>query len=296
MMEEIGDYLVRATAARGTIRAIAARTTALVEETRKRHALSPTATAALGRLLTAGAMLGALLKEKETVTLRIIGDGPVGGLIVDATPNGEVRGYVKNPNVDIPLSDLEKFDVAAAVGRSGFLYVTYDFELKEPYTGSAPLVSGEIARDLAYYFTTSEQIPSVVALGVLVGKEGVMGAGGLLLQLMPPPFSKERTVSLLEERLQSFPELSKSIYAGKSPEHLLSLLLEDLDLKVYNTQPLSFCCRCSREKVKEILVSLGRDEILSLMEREGRAEASCHFCSTTYLLSRAELASLLAQA
>lgn len=288
------DYLVRGTAKEGMIRALAARTTLLVEEARSRHKTYPTVTAVLGRLLTAGTLVGALLKGKETVTLRVLADGPIGGIVVVGNASGEVKGYVNHPEIHIPLNSIDKFDVAMAVGKKGTFYVSYDYELKEPYTGSVPIVSGELARDLAHYFAKSEQIPSVVALGVLVGWDGVLAAGGLLIQIINEE-SKESIIPILEKNLKTLPEVSALIHQKQfSPEDILGAALDGLDLVIHGQTNLQFKCHCSKEKVENILAALPDKDIRHLIFNEGQAEARCHFCNETHIVTKQTLEEILA--
>lgn len=207
---------------------------------------------------------------------------------------GEVKGYVNNPEVHIPLNPIEKLDVAMAVGLKGTLYVSYDYELKEPYTGSVPLVSGEIAKDLAHYFAKSEQIPSVVALGVLVGWDGVLAAGGMLLQIISES-SKEAVIPILEKNLKVLPEVSALIHReGSSPEEILEIVLADLDMVIHGKLPLKFKCHCTQGKVRDILAALPKRDIRQLMLTEGQAEARCHFCNEMHIITKKELKEILA--
>jgi molecular chaperone Hsp33 len=233
----------------------------------------------------------ALLKGDETVTLRIQGDGPIGGIIAEGNARGEVRGYAKNPKVHVPLNPWGKLDVAQAVGSQGTLCVTYDLELKKPYTGCVPLVSGEIAKDLVYYFYTSEQIPSIVALGVLVGWEGVLAAGGLLVQLLPD--APRSAIPILEKNATQLSDVSHLIEKGKTPENLIEMALDGLGCRFLGKQTVHFKCRCSKTKLKNILLALGKEEIIDLMEKEGKVEAFCPFCGKKYLLQKQELEELL---
>ncbi len=294
-MDQTRDYLVRALAAGGTVRVLAARTTDLVEEARRRHQTTPTATAALGRALTAGALLGALLKGRERVTLRILGDGPLGGIVVDAGADGRVRGYVKQPRVLLPLAPGGKLDVGRAVGRRGSIHVTRDLGLKEPYTSSGPLVSGEIGEDLTHYFARSEQTPSAVSLGVLVDPGGaVRAAGGLLVQLLPG-WGPE-AARLVEANLAGLDSISRAIDRGATPEDLVELALSGVEGRTRERQPLLFSCRCSRDRSSQLLLSLGHDELADMLRSDGGAELRCRFCAEMYRFDRDELGALLAAA
>lgn len=286
------DYLVRATAAEGQILALVAKSTDLVEEARNLHQTSPTATAALGRVLTGAALMAATLKEGQSLTVRVLGDGPLGSIIAVARP-GVVKGYVAEPRAEVPLKPEGKLDVGRAVGR-GTLYVTKDLGLKEPYNGSVPLVSGEIAEDLAYYYTASEQKPSAVGLGVLVEPDGrVRAAGGYLLQLLPGV--REEVAERLEGNIKEAGPVSQLVDRGDKPEDILALLLKGFAIKIHERLPLSFACDCSREKLEEILMALGEKELEKLLEEQGQAEARCAFCNRVYRFSREEVAELLAK-
>lgn len=277
------------------MRALAAVTTGLAGEAARRHDTWPVATAALGRALTGAALLGAGLKGKESVTLRIDGGGPLGGLIADADGDGNVRGYVRNPHLDLPPNALGKLDVGAAVGRDGFLHVTRDMGLKDMYTGTSALVSGEIAEDITYYLWSSEQTPSAVALGVLVDPDGaVRAAGGYMVQLLPGTGEDERR--RLEENLQALGSVSLAVERGMTPEELLAGALQGLDVKLLDRQELRFRCRCSRERAAGILLGLGPDELREMLERDGGAELRCEFCAEVYRFDAAELTELLGQA
>jgi molecular chaperone Hsp33 len=284
------DYLVRATGAGGTIRAIVATTTGLVAEAQRRHDLSPLATAALGRALTGAALLGATGKDKQTVTLRFDVGGPIGGVTAEATAEGHARGFVKQPHVDLPLSRHGKFDVAGALGP-GFLHVIKDIGVREYYTGTSEIVSGEIAEDLAYYLTTSEQVPSAVGLGVLMNEAGVVAAGGYLLQTLPAASSAD--VDRLEANLKLLGAVSARVSEGQSPEEMLATLLAGMEYEILATQPLSFHCRCSRERAAEILASIHQRDLRDLHDEDEGAELTCQFCAATYRFTKDELAAML---
>jgi len=282
-----GDYAVRATAEGGTLRAFAARTTELVKELQRRHHTWPVATAALGRTVTVGAMMGLMLKgERDRLTIQIKGNGPLGQIVVDADSRGHVRGYVDNPAVDLPLNDRGKLDVAGAVGE-GMLYVVKDLGLKEPYRGSVPLVSGELGEDFTYYFTVSEQIPSAVGVGVLVDRDGsVLASGGFILQVLPE--AEEETIARLEERIAAMTSVTDRIQAGAAPEDLLREVIGE-DVQVLQRQPVSFDCSCSPDRIRSLLKSMGKEEISALLQKQGKAEVICHFCSERYVVEREEL-------
>jgi molecular chaperone Hsp33 len=288
------DTVLRATAADGRIRAIAAVSTQTVEDARIRHATSATATAALGRSLTAAALLGAGLRDGQTVLLRVLGDGPIGGVIAQADAEGHVRGYAVHPQADLPQTDHRKLDVGGLVGRRGMLHVTRDLGLRSPYHGSAPLVSGEIAEDLASYFATSEQVPSVVALGVLVAPDlKVLASGGLCVQVLPgtPP----QVITDVETRARQLPPITQMMSQGRTAEELLTACVGDLDPRIVQRTPLAFHCQCSRERVEGVLAMLGVEELETLLAQEGRAEVTCRFCGDRYVLDEDEVRMVIAR-
>lgn len=281
------DTLVRAIAGDGGVRGVAAVTTTTVEEARRRHATTPTATAALGRTLSATAMLGVGLNDGQRITMRVLGDGPLGGIIADGNGGGEVRGYVANPAVDLPITSRRKLDVGGAVGR-GTLHVTRDVGLRYPYHGSIPLISGEIGEDVARYLVVSEQVPSVVALGVLVNPDGEVGAaGGYILQVLPG--AAEGIPRYLEERVGRLPPVTELVRDGMKPGEILDLALGDLDPHVLGGGPVVFRCGCSRERVEAVLIALGKDDVEGLLEEQGQAEVTCRFCGDRYVLGPAEV-------
>lgn len=287
------NYLVRGVAANGQVKAFGVVATGLVSEAQKRHNSYPTATAALGRTLMGALLLGSNLKNEDTLTLRVFGDGPLGGVIAQANAKGEVRGYVQNPQVEVPPKSPGKLDVGKGIGE-GHIYVTKDMGLKEPYTGMSPIVSGEIAEDLTHYLYQSEQVPSIVALGVLVDVDGsVISAGGYIIQLMPG--AEEDVISKLEQRVADIPPISNLIKAGKKPEEILDTLLGDMELKLLAQQSVGFKCGCSKERLEKILISLGEEELQGQIET-GQSEVSCHFCNEIYTFNKEELESLLKEA
>ncbi len=287
------DYAVRAMNKTGHVRAIASVTTGLVGEAAILHRCSPTAAAALGRSLTAATITGLMLKnDSDRLTLQVTGGGPIGRIVVVANARGEVKGYVDNPQADLPLSPAGKLDVGGVVGKKGQLTIIKDLGLKEPYIGKVDLVSGEIAEDMAAYFTYSEQTPSAVALGVLVDTDlTVRAAGGYLVQLMPG--AGEEEAARIEERLYKVKPVSALINEGLNPEELLKHVLQDNELKFLEKKPLMFKCDCSKERLEEVLISLGKDDIRDLLEREGKAELMCHFCNERYVFEADELNKLL---
>ncbi|HEY8552367.1 MAG TPA: Hsp33 family molecular chaperone HslO [Thermaerobacter sp.] len=290
-----GDYLVRAVAGDGRVRAFACRTTNLVEEARRRHDTWPTATAALGRVLTGTALLAAQLKDDASVTVRVTGSGPLGVILAVGETDGSVRGYVRNPHVDLPLRPDGKLDVGGAVGLPGFLHVTRDLGLGTPYTGSVPLVSGEIGDDLTAFLVRSDQTPSVVGVGVLVNPAGeVRAAGGFMLQLLPG--HPDDWVQRLEDNIRQLQGISRLIDAGLTPEAMVERGLEGLAPRILDRQPLAFRCRCDRQRVERALLSLGPDQLEAMLREDGGAELRCHFCGTVYRVSADELDALLGRA
>jgi len=288
------DYLVRATAGDGQIRALAAVTTQLVEAGRRRHDTLPTATAALGRTITAALLMGATLKGEDTLTMRIFGDGPLGGIIAQSDAHGHVRGYVQEPHTHLPSNAQGKLDVSGAVG-SGHLYVTKDIGLKEPYTGSVPLVSGEIAEDIAHYYAASEQIPTVICLGVLVDTDGkVLASGGYIIQIMPG--AGEEVFQAVEDYLKEVVPVSALIERGQNPEDILKGVLKGFEVNVLEKKDVSFDCHCAKEKLEKVLISLGEQELQDIIQQQGKAELKCHFCSEQYEFSGEELEKLLSEA
>lgn len=289
------DYIVRATACGGQIRAFAATTRSLVEQAREIHQTSPVCTAALGRLMTAGAMMGIMLKgEDDLMTMTIRGDGPMQGLTVTADARGRVKGFVYNPNVWNAPKYKGKLDVGNAIGR-GTLTVVRDQAFGEPYSSQVELVSGEIAEDLTSYFVTSEQVPSSVGLGVLVNTDqSVEQAGGFIIQLMPG--YTDETVNRLEENLKKIHSVTKLLEDGLSPEEILQTILADMDLELLDTVPTEFYCNCSRERVTKVLLSIGEKDLQEMIDEGKPVELACHFCGKKYSFSVDELKILLAAA
>ena len=288
----MNDYIIRAIAANDQIRAFAAVTTEMVETAREHHNTSPVATAALGRLLTAGAMMGSMMKgEKDVLTLQIKAGGPLQGITVTADSQGNVKGYVGNPDVCIPANSKGKLDVAGAVGP-GFLTVIKDMGLKEPYSGQVMLQTCEIAEDLTYYFATSEQVPSAVGLGVLMNKNNtVRQAGGFIVQLMP--FAEEEVISRLEQNVQKINSVTNLLEEGHTPESLLEKVLEGFDVQINEKMDTRFCCNCSKERVAKALISIGRKELNEMIQEGKPIEMNCHFCNTNYNFTVEELKEIL---
>lgn len=285
------DYLVRIITDTENIRALACVTTGLADEARRRHGCYPTASAALGRALSAGALMGALLKTGQRVGLKFEGNGPLKKVLVEADSNGAVRGCVGVPEVQLLTAD-GKLDVGKALGRAGFLTVTRDLGMKEPYRGMVQLLSGEIAEDLALYLTESEQTPSAVGLGVFVEPDNrVSAAGGFLIQALPG--ADDETLDRLMEHINSLPPVTTLLREGYTPEKMLEALFEGIPFKTLEKRELAFVCTCSREKIERALVSLGRAELSDMARQEEGTEVTCEFCRQVYRLSREELRRLL---
>lgn len=289
------DYMIRATAAGGQIRAFAAATKAVTEEARRAHNTSPVATAALGRLMTGAAMMGVMMKgDDDLLTIKIQGDGPIRGLTVTADSRGNVKGFVFEPQVMLPPNKEGKLDVGGALGL-GVLSVIKDIGLKEPYIGQTILVTGEIAEDLTYYFAASEQTPSSVALGVLMNKDNtVRQAGGFIIQLMPG--ASEEIITGLEHKLEQITAITTMLDEGKTPELILETVLGEYGLEINETLPVRFFCSCSREKIEKTLLSIGRIELQQMIDEGETIEVNCHFCNKHYPVTVAELSKLLKQA
>lgn len=289
------DYIVRGTAANDQIRFFAAYTKEVVETARQKHNTSPVVTAALGRLLTAGAMMGSMCKnDSDVLTLQIQCSGPIGGLTVTADSKANVKGYAIHPDVMLPPSKEGKLDVGKALDL-GVLTVIKDIGLKEPYSGQTHLVSGEIAEDLTYYFATSEQIPTSVALGVLMNKDNtVRHAGGFIIQLMP--FAEEETISVLEKKIAEFKSVTSCLDKGHTPEEMMESLLGDFGMKIYGTMPTQFHCNCSKEHVAKAVISVGKKEIQAMIDDGEEIEVNCHFCNTNYNYTVDELKEMLKEA
>lgn len=288
------DYIVRATAGDGQVRAFAATTGNLVEEARRRHNTSPVATAALGRLLTAGAMMGSMMKnDTDVLTLQIKGDGPLGGITVTADAKANVKGFVENPDAMLPPKN-GKLDVGGAVGI-GLLNVIKDMGMKEPYAGQTILQTSEIAEDLTYYFATSEQVPSSVGLGVLMNKDNTVHcAGGFIVQVMP--FVTDEVLSRLEENIQKISSVTQMLDDGHTPEQMLERVLEGLDIEITDTIPANFFCNCSHERIEKAIISIGKKDIQSMIDEGKEVEVKCHFCNTAYKFSVEELKEILKHA
>ena len=277
----MSDYMIRATAAGGAVRAFAAVTRDMVEEARRAHDTTPVCTAALGRLLTGGVMMGSMLKEdKALLTLQVHGDGPIGGITVTADSHFHAKGYVNNPHVQLPLNAKGKLDVGGAVGK-GTLTVVRDLGLKEPYVGTVRLQSGELADDLTYYFAESEQVPGSVALGVLVDRDwSVKQAGGFIIQLLPG--ASDGVISALEERLSKIVSVTQMLAEGQTPEDILNTLLDGMEPEFLEKDPVSFYCGCSRERIERVLFSIGTKDLEEMIADGEPIEVGCSFCGKKY--------------
>lgn len=288
----MSDYIIRAMAAGGQIRAFAATTKDLVEHARQIHNTSPVATAGLGRMLTAASMMGATLKNSSDIlTLIAKGDGPLGGITVTADSASNVKGYVNNPSFVNPPNFFGKFDVGGAIGN-GTLTVIKDIGLKEPYSGQVSLITGEIAEDLTYYFATSEQVPTSVALGVLMNKNNtVRQAGGFIIQLMP--FASDEVIDALEANIKGITSITSLLDSGMSPEDILNQVLGDMDLEITDTIPTAYNCNCSRERVTKAIISIGKKEITDMINEGKDIEVNCHFCNKNYVFTPEDLKELI---
>lgn len=290
----MSDYLVKALAFEGQVRAYAVRTTNTVSEAQKRHQTWPTASAALGRAMSASVMLGAMLKGENKLTVKIDGGGPIGVILVDSNAKGQVRGYVTNPQTHFDLNQQGKLDVARAVGTNGNLSIVKDLGLREHFSGQTELISGELGEDFTYYLVSSEQVPSAVGVGVLVNPDNsILASGGFIIQLMPG--TSEETITVIEEKINNMTPVSKLIEKGLTPEELLMEILGAENLKFLETLPVEFKCQCSKERFERAIISLGEKEITEIIEEEGQAEAMCHFCNSSYTFSKEELESMREQ-
>lgn len=287
------DKLVRATASNGDIRIIAAITTELVNEGVKLHNCAPTAAAALGRMLTAGSLMGATLKsEQDALTLQMSGGGEAKGVVVTSHADASVKGYIGNPSVDLPANSKGKLDVGGAIGKNGNLVIIRDMGLKEPYVGQVPIYTGEIGDDLAYYFTVSEQTPSAVGLGVLVDTDlSIKAAGGFIIQMMPG--ANELAADLVTYRLQETPSVTEMITKGMTIEEILNYIFEDMDLKIHDSMIPSYKCDCSREKVERAFISIGQKDLEELYNEGKEEELKCHFCNKAYKFTHEQIGEII---
>lgn len=287
------DILIRAMLGENQARMFALRTTGIVREAQERHGTTPVATAALGRALTIGLVFGVMMKGQETITIQIKGDGPLQGIVVSANSWGEVKGYVGNPYVDLPLSAQGKLDVGQGVGQ-GSLHVIRDLGLKAAYQGTVPLQSGEIGDDFAYYFTHSEQTPSAVALGVLVGTDGIpLSSGGIVVQLLPEAIDDNEFITLLEESLQNMPAASELFSSEETLEQIVKNVFPALKVRVIDTQDVRFRCDCSQDRFEQGLITLGIEELQELVKTKETIETVCHFCNKRYCFTEKQIHGLL---
>ena len=284
------DYLIKAIAYDGKVRAYAARTTDMVNEAQRRHDTWPTASAAIGRTMTASLILGAMLKGEDKLTVKIEGGGPIGAIVADANAKGEVRAYVSNPHVHFDLNEQGKLDVRRAVGTDGTLSVVKDLGLRDYFTGQVEIVSGELGDDFTYYLVSSEQVPSSVGVGVLVNPDNtILAAGGFIIQLLPG--TDEETISTIEKQLSQIEPISKLIQKGLTPEEILEEVLGQKP-DVLETMPVKFHCSCSKDRFETAILGLGKKEIQDMIEEDGKAEAVCHVCNAKYLFTKEELEEL----
>ncbi|MBQ8764704.1 MAG: Hsp33 family molecular chaperone HslO [Clostridia bacterium] len=290
------DYIVNAITSNGAIRVVAADTTELCNRAQEIHKMSPTAAAALGRTLTAAAIMGSMLKSADdSLTIQLNGGGPIGKVVAVGDGNANVKGYVGNPLVDLPLNEKGKLDVGGAIGRDGMLGIIRDLGLKEPYVGQVPLVNGEVAEDLTQYYATSEQLPTAVALGVLVDVDyTIKAAGGFILQVLPGAYDED--IDNVEKTIQSISSVTEMLSNGKKPEDIVEQLLSDYEIEYFDNVPTKYECDCSRDRTDRALISLGKDELTKIIEEDGKAEITCHFCDNIYKYTKEELETLLENA
>ena len=289
----MADYIVNAITSDGAIRVIAADTTELCNRAMEIHKMSATAAAALGRALTAAAIMGSILKsEEDSVTLQLNGGGPIGRVIAVADGKANVKGYVDNPLVDLPLNSAGKLDVGGAVGTDGMLSIIRDLGLKEPYVGQVPLVNGEVAEDLTQYYATSEQLPTAVALGVLVDVDySIKAAGGFILQVLPGAYDED--IDNVEKAISEISSVTNMLDNGKKPEDIVEQLLSGYEIEYFDNVNTEYKCDCSRERTDRALISIGKEELTKIIEEDGKAEMTCHFCDNIYKYSKEELEQLL---
>ncbi|GAA0114549.1 Hsp33 family molecular chaperone HslO [Clostridium senegalense] len=287
------DKIIRATAKDGEVRIIAAITTDMVQKATKIHNCTPTASAALGRMLTSAGLMSAMLKsENDSLTLQINGGGEAKGIVVTAHTDGKIKGYIGNPSVDLPLNSKGKLDVGGAIGTDGYLQIIRDMGLKEPYVGQVPICTGEIGDDLAYYFTVSEQTPSAVAVGVLVDRDlSIKAAGGFIIQMMPG--ASDFVADIISYRLQEIPSVTTMISDGKTVQDIINSLFDDMDVKFYDEGVLEFECDCSREKVENALISIGKKDLQEIYDDGKTEELKCHFCNKSYDFTQEDIGKLL---
>ncbi|MCQ1531046.1 Hsp33 family molecular chaperone HslO [Lutispora saccharofermentans] len=289
------DIILRGTSNDGGIRFWACTTINIVEEARLIHNTYPVTTAALGRMLTAGSMMGTMLKsENDKITLQINGKGPAGNIIVVSDKTGDVRGYIGNPYVDLPLNEVGKLDVGGAIGKNGLFTVIKDLGLKEPYVGQVPIVNGEIAEDAASYFATSEQVPTAVALGVRVARDGkVDSAGGFIVQVMPG--AAEDIIELIEQNVKNIKSVTEVIPLNGA-QGIIGEIMKGVEYRIHETQEVSYRCNCNRDRLEKALISIGKKDISEIIAEQGEAELICHFCNKKYLFNKEELQDILKKA
>jgi len=292
----MADYIVNAITSNGAIRVVAADTTELCNRAQEIHKMSPTAAAALGRTLTAAAIMGSMLKSADdSLTIQLNGGGPIGKVVAVGDGNANVKGYVGNPLVDLPLNDKGKLDVGGAIGRDGMLGIIRDLGLKEPYVGQVPLVNGEVAEDLTQYYATSEQLPTAVALGVLVDVDyTIKAAGGFILQVLPGAYDED--IDNVERTIQTISSVTEMLSNGKKPEDIVEQLLSDYEIEYFDNVPTKYQCDCSRDRTDRALISLGKEVLTKIIEEDGKAEITCHFCDNVYKYTKQELEELLESA
>lgn len=292
----MADYIVNAITSNGAIRVVAADTTELCNRAQQIHKMSPTASAALGRTLTAAAIMGSMLKSSEdSLTVQLNGGGPIGKVVAVSDGNANVKGYVGNPLVDLPLNNKGKLDVGGAIGCDGMLSIIRDLGLKEPYIGQVPLVNGEVAEDLTQYYATSEQLPTAVALGVLVDVDySIKAAGGFILQVLPGAYDED--IDNVEKTVASISSITEMLDNGKKPEDIVEQLLKDYEIEYFENVPAQYRCDCSRERTDRALISIGKEELSKIINEDGKAQITCHFCDDVYEYNKEELEDLLESA
>ena len=292
----MADYIVNAITSNGAIRVVAADTTELCNRAQEIHKMSPTAAAALGRTLTAAAIMGSMLKSSEdSLTLQLNGGGPIGKVVAVSDGNANVKGYVGNPLVDLPLNEKGKLDVGGAIGRDGMLGVVRDLGLKEPYIGQVPLVNGEVAEDLTQYYATSEQLPTAVALGVLVDVDyTIKAAGGFILQVLPGAYDED--IDNVEKTIASLSSVTEMLDEGKTPKDIVEHLLSDYEIEYFDDVPTKYSCDCSRERTDRALISIGKEELTKIINEDQKAQITCHFCDNVYDYTKEDLEKLLEEA
>lgn len=292
----MADHIVNAITSNGAIRVVAADTTLLCNRAQEIHKMSPTAAAALGRTLTAAAIMGSMLKSTDdSLTVQLNGGGPIGRVVAVADGKANVKGYVDNPLVDLPLNEKGKLDVGGAIGSNGMLSIIRDMGLKEPYLGQVPLVNGEVAEDLTSYYATSEQLPTAVALGVLVDVDyTIKAAGGFILQVLPGAYDED--IDNVERTVGALSSVTEMLDSGKSPKDIIEELLCDYEIEYFEDVPTAYSCDCSRERTDRALISIGKEELSKIINEDGKAEITCHFCDNVYKYTKQELEELLESA